>query len=186
MRTIRRIVMAACAAAIVATPATAEAKSVRQTYTDYRVAVVHKHGARAAGRNIRRYGVVKGSKTRRATRQELLASIAVLRRILHPPVYLHVSRVGPPSNPPSGAYTANYAPSGVAACIVSRESGGDPNATNGQYHGIAQWSPEAWRRMGGRKYASDPVNASYQEQLQVLSDGIREYGTRDWSAYDGC
>lgn len=78
------------------------------------------------------------------------------------------------------------APAGTASCIVQHESHGDPTATNGQYGGIAQWSPEAWQRMGGTRYAASPTQASYTQQVQVLSYGLSHYGCHDWCPYDGC
>jgi hypothetical protein len=108
-----------------------------------------------------------------------------LRVLIHPRPYLSTT-AGMPTRPPAGTESPHYAATGLASCIVSHESGGNPTITNGQYGGIAQWSPEAWGRMGGHRYAPSPTQASYQDQLQVLSDGLKKYGCRDWCPYDGC
>jgi len=74
----------------------------------------------------------------------------------------------------------------LARCIVHYESRGNPRAVNGQYHGIAQWSPEAWRRHGGRRYSRDPLFASYGQQWRVLVGALRRFGCRDWCPFDPC
>lgn len=71
-------------------------------------------------------------------------------------------------------------------CIMKHESTYNPLAQNGQYKGLAQWSPEAWARHGGLRYASTPHGASYWEQVQVLANGLRMYGCRDWCPFDPC
>ena len=71
-------------------------------------------------------------------------------------------------------------------CIMKHESTYNPLAVNGQYKGLAQWSPEAWARHGGLKYGPTPHHATYWEQVRVLSDGLRVYGCRDWCPFDPC
>ncbi len=76
--------------------------------------------------------------------------------------------------------------SSLEACIISHESGGDPNAVNGQYEGIGQWSPTSWRINGGTRYSSTPLGASYSQQEAVLR-GEGEAGMiREQGVYDGC
>lgn len=143
--------------------------------------------ARPCGRNIVALGwKEKGKPARTPNRWQVARWSRALHRLVYPRRYL-LTRGVPPRTPPTyGAATPSYAPTGLAACIVAHESGGNPQAVNGQYHGIAQWSHEAWMRHGGGKYASDPLGASKQQQLIVLSDGISRYGCRDWCPYDGC
>lgn len=167
-------------------PAAAEAKSLRRTYTDVRYVVVHKHGHRAAGRNIRRHGVKTPAGHRTATYAELAKSIRVLRALVHPRPFLAVAGATPPTHPPSMAMTASYAPTGKASCIVEHESHGDPLARNGKYSGSAQWSQTIWVRDGGLRYGATPTQASYQDQLRVLSTGLAQHGCSDWCPYDGC
>jgi hypothetical protein len=71
-------------------------------------------------------------------------------------------------------------------CIMRHESTYNPLAQNGKYKGLAQWSPEAWARHGGLKYGPTPHDATYWEQVRVLSDGLRMYGCRDWCPFDPC
>jgi Transglycosylase-like domain len=78
------------------------------------------------------------------------------------------------------------APSGLVACIISHESGGNPQATNGLYSGIAQWSPTAWAQDGGLRYASSPLGASYGEQLAVLEGEGTAGMISQQGVFDGC
>ncbi len=74
----------------------------------------------------------------------------------------------------------------LEACIISHESSGDPNAVNGQYEGIGQWSPESWASNGGHRYSSTPLGASYSEQ-EIILRGEGEAGMRrEQAQYDGC
>lgn len=155
----------------------------------HRHIVVKRSGQRAAGRNIVKWGVIGRNQ------HPHRASCHTVRKYRNQLIVLHtvpkhtvgLARTASlPYTPPAGAMTPTVAATGQAACIVSRESGGNPQAVNGQYKGIAQWSPEAWARMGGTRYAPTPLGASYQEQLNVLGSGLAKYGSGDWSPYDGC
>lgn len=184
----RSILAATFVVALIAVPM-AEAKPTSTCGKAYgaRTLVKKRYGTRAPGRNICRFGVkLTNHKIVKATPKQKVRYYNTLRRLLRPPPAHLTKYAGGPPNAPSGTLTSRYKPSGLAACIVSHESGGNPNATNGQYHGIAQWSAEAWARHGGHKYAADPLGASYDQQLQVLSNGLKHYGCRDWCRYDGC
>ncbi|MET0604208.1 MAG: transglycosylase family protein [Baekduia sp.] len=171
------------------------ASPLKERYSGLYHAVAKKHGDRAPGRNIRRLGVryrwhSKDRQrahwaTRPARERELARSIRQLRLLLNPKPFLAVS-AGSPFVPPAGTATARYAPTGLAACIVHHESGGDPDAVNGSHTGIAQWDPHAWAKMGGLKFAPSPLGATYQEQLHVLSDGLARFGCVDWCPFDPC
>lgn len=148
--------------------------------------VIARHGGRAPGRNICRLGIRHSTgRVEDATYAQKRRYLTQLRKLVEPMPFLSV-RAGSPFQRPAGTATASYAPAGLAACIVHHESGGDPGAANGQYSGIAQWSPEAWGRMGGTRFASSPTGATYQQQLQVLNDGLARFGCRDWCPYDPC
>ncbi len=76
--------------------------------------------------------------------------------------------------------------SSLEACIISHESGGDPNAVNGIYEGIGQWEPSRWISDGGGRYSSTPLGASYSQQ-EIILRGEGEAGMREQQAqYDGC
>lgn len=129
---------------------------------------------------------MQSTRVRRATVIERAKYLSQLERLLHPaPAYLSVV-AGSPAHLPGGTLSPSYTPTGVAACIVERESGGNPQATNGQYHGIAQWGHPAWVKDGGLKYSYDPLGATYEQQLLVLSYGLSHFGSGDWSNFDGC
>lgn len=76
--------------------------------------------------------------------------------------------------------------SALEACIIRNESGGDPNAVNGQYKGIGQWSPWSWSHYSHGKYGPSPLDATYAEQEKVLR-GEGEAGMIEQQGqYDGC
>lgn len=155
-----------------------------------RVKVIKRYGVQAAGRDIVKYGVVfvtadHREAARRPKLRELRAYSSQLRRLVAPAVYYRTTAVAP-SQAPAGTLTAAHQPTGLAGCIVQAESGGDPTAVNGQYHGIAQWSAEAWARHGGHKYASDPLGATYDQQVEILANGLSKFGCRDWCPFDPC
>lgn len=173
-------------------PATASARTTLcEKAAPVRASVVHKHGRDAPGRDICRWGVVikrgahRGS-TRPPTNHEKGSYLRQLKQLAAPPPPFLAKTVGPPPRRPAGTQTARVAATGLASCIVAHESGGNAQAVNGQYGGIAQWSPEAWRRHGGTRYAASPLGATKQQQLLVLSQGLSRYGCRDWCPYDGC
>jgi len=154
--------------------------------------VVMRHGARAAGRDIVKYGVRfvaadHTTQTRRAKLSELRAYRTQLHRLVAPHPYLS-THAAPPAQAPAGTATAHYAPTGLAACIVQRESGGSPTANNGTHFGIGQWDLQTWQAHHGPEMtgASTPLGASYQAQLQVLNRALAEGKSGAWTPYDGC
>lgn len=162
-----------------------------------RVKVVHQYGNGPAGRNICRHGViahtadVKGrthTTTRPASVKEKYLYWVYLRSLARPaPPYL--GKV--PSRPRrgrAGVMSWRYVPVGEAACIVWRESRGNPQANNGSHFGLAQWAIATWQRHRGPQItgASSPLGASAQAQLLVLSWALSHVGDSDWRAYDGC
>lgn len=182
--------------ALVATllfPAAAQASTrtdVAYSADQARHKVVMRHGADAAGRDIVKYGVRfvaadHTTQTRRAKVRELRAYRTQLVRLVHPHPYL-ATHAGAPSQAPAGTQTAHYAPTGLAACIVQRESGGDPQANNGSHFGIGQWDLATWRAHGGTRYAPTPLGASYDQQLQVLNGALAAGHSGAWTPYDGC
>jgi len=76
--------------------------------------------------------------------------------------------------------------SGLAACIVRRESSGNPQDVSGQYSGLANWSQEAWQEDGGSRYASTPTGASASQQMAVLNSALAAGKASQWTPYDGC
>lgn len=177
----KRILMTSlCVGLFVVPPASA---SLTTEATHLRAQVIHKLGKRAPGRDIVRWGMASRGKSRDATRAEIQHYVNTLRNLLAPPPVVTATRayrsaaVSAPAGPPAG---------GLASCIISRESGGNPSASNGQYTGIAQWSPSSWAGGGGTKYAPSPTAATYSQQLAVLNSMLASGQSSQWTPYDGC
>lgn len=75
--------------------------------------------------------------------------------------------------------------SSMQQCIISRESGGNPNAMNASGHyGLYQFSYSTWVGSGGN--GADFGHASVAEQNQVFARAVAARGYSDWTPYDGC
>lgn len=74
--------------------------------------------------------------------------------------------------------------SALARCIAKVESTWNPQAVNGIHKGYGQWSPEAWQRHGGLRFASSPLGATPDQQLIVIEQGLQRFGCRDWCPFD--
>ena len=82
----------------------------------------------------------------------------------------------------SGSYTGG---SGLQACIIAAESGGNPQIWNASGHyGLYQFSASTWAEYGGNP--ADFGNASVAEQNQVYDNAIAAGGASNWTLYDGC
>jgi LysM repeat protein len=81
---------------------------------------------------------------------------------------------------------STYSGSGsFQSCVISRESGGNSQVTNGSGHyGLYQFSEGTWEAYGGS--ASSFGNASVAQQNAVFNNAISQGGQSNWSAYDGC
>jgi hypothetical protein len=84
------------------------------------------------------------------------------------------------------AHSQHPSSSGLAACIIQHESGGNPQARNGQYEGLGQWSPAAWAQDGGTRYAPTPLGASAAQQEAVLNSEGAAGMRQQQGQYDGC
>jgi hypothetical protein len=90
------------------------------------------------------------------------------------PVAAQASSAGPAA--PAGSFQQ---------CVISRESGGDAQVTNGSGHyGLYQFSFSAWTGAGGNP--ADFGHASPAEQNQVFAAAYAQDGTSPWAPYDGC
>lgn len=75
--------------------------------------------------------------------------------------------------------------SGVQACIIARESGGNSQIWNASGHyGLYQFSASTWAASGGSP--ADFGHASVAEQNQVFASAVAARGYSDWRPYDGC
>lgn len=79
--------------------------------------------------------------------------------------------------------TAGYG--SFEACVIRRESGGNPNVMNGSGHyGLFQFSRSTWIAYGGS--AASFGHASAVEQEAVFANAMARGGESNWSPYDGC
>lgn len=71
------------------------------------------------------------------------------------------------------------------ACVVQRESGGNPQVMNSSGHyGLYQFSASTWQAYGGSP--ADFGHASVAEQERVFMNALAQGGQSNWSPYDGC
>jgi LysM repeat protein len=105
-----------------------------------------------------------------------------------PEISAPVVAAAPISTYSRSSYSAAPAQSGGSsfeACVIQRESGGNPQITNGAgYWGLVQFSYGTWVASGGNP--SDFGHASADEQMQVFHQAISKFGTSPWSPYDHC
>jgi len=76
--------------------------------------------------------------------------------------------------------------SAFQACVISRESGGNPQIWNASGHwGLYQFSYSTWVAYGGAPSLFGNASASYQTQIfdnAMATSG----GANNWAPYDGC
>jgi Transglycosylase-like domain len=77
------------------------------------------------------------------------------------------------------------APGSFQACVIARESGGNPGAVNptSGAGGLYQFLPSTWAALG---HSGLPQNASVAEQNQAFQQAYAQSGTSPWAPYDGC
>ena len=82
----------------------------------------------------------------------------------------------------TGTYSGG---SGLQACVIAAESGGNSQVVNSSGHyGLYQFSSSTWSEYGGDP--ADFGNASVAEQNQVFDNAIAAGGASNWTLYDGC
>ena len=75
--------------------------------------------------------------------------------------------------------------SGFQACVIARESGGNPQVMNASGHyGLYQFDAQTWASGGGNPAAFG--HASVAEQNAVFASVYAARGTQPWAPYDGC
>lgn len=86
----------------------------------------------------------------------------------------------------SASWSGGGYPGGsFGACVVARESGGNPNIWNASGHwGLYQFSEATWVAYGGS--AADFGSASVAQQNQVFANALAQGGQSNWAPYDGC
>jgi LysM repeat protein len=83
------------------------------------------------------------------------------------------------------AYTGAVPGGAFGACVVARESGGNPQVMNASGHyGLYQFSAATWAAYGGNP--ADFGHASVAEQNRVFANALAAGGQSNWAPYDGC
>jgi len=94
------------------------------------------------------------------------------------------------SDPSSGQAAApvqswSGVPAWFTACVIARESGGNPQVMNSSGHyGLFQFSYSTWVLYGGAPGAFG--DASVAEQYAVFDAAYAASGTSNWQPWDGC
>jgi hypothetical protein len=89
------------------------------------------------------------------------------------------------SSGPSSSWSGTYPGGSFGACVVARESGGNPQVMNATGHwGLYQFSAQTWAAYGGNP--ADFGSAGVAEQNQVFANALAQGGQSNWSPYDGC
>lgn len=182
------LTVAALAAAL-ALPATASAdradcnRKLERTYSKYYKKVANRHGTRAPGRNIRKYGVRVAWRKHvvifDATCSELRKSRKQLLELLAPPPsYMLVSTANAPSLRPAGTQSPGYTAGSTLQSIAQCESGGDPTTDTGNgYYGKYQFDLSTWQSVGG---SGNPAHASESEQDRRAAILYERSGAAPW------
>lgn len=106
------------------------------------------------------------------------------------PAPSHVGSSGGTSNsaPPPVVSSAPVSTAGMAgfeACVISRESGGNPEIWNPTGHwGLFQFDLGTWESGGGSAAEFGHADAAVQEQVFARVFAAR--GTEPWAPSDGC
>jgi hypothetical protein len=107
-----------------------------------------------------------------------------------PPPPAPVQRAAPVAAAPaapvqSGGTVGTGGMSAFQACVIQRESGGNPSAVNPSSGagGLYQFLPSTWQALG---HSGLPENASVAEQNQAFQQQYAQSGTAAWAPYDGC
>ena len=105
----------------------------------------------------------------------------------------HASTSSTPAQPPPPAQeTSAGGPTGGSAfeaCVISRESGGNPAAYNpaSGAGGLFQFLPSTWASLGfAGEYPGGAQTAPVAVQEAAFNKLYAEAGTSPWAPYDGC
>ncbi len=91
----------------------------------------------------------------------------------------------PASTAPTSAFSGGWPGGAFGACVVERESGGNPDVWNASGHwGLYQFSASTWAAYGGNP--ADFGRAGVAEQEQVFMNALAQNGESNWAPYDGC
>jgi hypothetical protein len=94
-----------------------------------------------------------------------------------------------PSAPIASGYVSTGGMSAFEACVISRESGGNPSAVNPSSGagGLFQFLPSTWASLGyAGAYPGGAQTAPVSVQESAFARLYAEAGTSPWAPYDGC
>jgi len=97
------------------------------------------------------------------------------------------SAQAPPQQPQTSASLTDI--SGFESCVISRESGGNPQAFNPSSGagGLFQFLPSTWASLGyAGAYPGGAQTAPVSVQEAAFAKLYAEAGTAPWAPYDGC
>jgi hypothetical protein len=177
--------------ALLATTASAGAADLRphcpaqllRSANHHRTIVIKRHGSRAPGRDIVKYGRVSSNqRTVRATCAQVRRYRNQLKQLhTQPKLAPLVVRVAiEPARAPAGVQTASVrAPAGgTLSSIAACESGGDPSANTGNgFYGKYQFTQSTWASVGG---SGNPAAASEAEQDHRAAMLYAREGSSPW------
>lgn len=97
----------------------------------------------------------------------------------------HSSHSAPVAAPAPPTTVSTSGMSAFEACVISRESGGNPRAVNPSSGagGLFQFLPSTWAGMG---FPGLPEDAPVWMQYEAFDKAYAESGTSPWAPYDGC
>jgi hypothetical protein len=183
----RTLTLVACVIAtlgLTATTAAAAAPNICGPAYKDRMLVIKKHGKRAPGRNICRFGVkLSNGKVVDATVKQKKRYRAQLKQLVRPAPALLAVQAVPPSQAPAGTASASVrAPvGGTLAAIRACETRGQPNPyttnTGNGFYGSYQFDLPTWQSVGGTGL---PSNASPAEQDKRAAILYSQRGSSPW------
>jgi len=90
-----------------------------------------------------------------------------------------------PAASSGGGGGGGAAPGSFQACVIQRESGGNPSAVNSSSGagGLYQFLPSTWASLG---FSGLPQNASVATQNAAFAKAFAQSGTSPWAPSDGC
>jgi len=90
-----------------------------------------------------------------------------------------------PTHHSAGTTHVSTGGSGFEACVIRRESGGNPRAVNPSSGagGLYQFLPSTWHSLG---YSGLPEDAPVSEQQAAFAKEYAKSGSSAWGPYDGC
>lgn len=178
MRKIAIVVMSVAATLLV--PVSAEAKRTScnnaklvNSYSANYHAVAKSHGKRAPGRNIRKWGLSKGHKSKC---RHLAKSLRTLRSMRFPGSQMLTA--SKPYIPPAQTRTLRAGAGGHLASIRACESGGNYSTNTGNgFYGAYQFDMQTWQSVGG---SGNPAAASPAEQDKRAAMLMAQRGSSPW------